>query len=99
MNKGNWKFEDITAMAGVAGRRAWSTGVTMADINSDGWLDIYVCNSGDVKGDNKENELFINNGNGTFTEAAAAYNLNDKGFRRTPHFLITTRTGIWMRIF
>jgi len=93
LNKGNWKFEDITAKAGVAGRKAWSTGVTMADINSDGWLDIYVCNSGDVKGDNKENELFINNGNGTFTESAAAYNLNDKGFSTHASFFDYDKDG------
>jgi enediyne biosynthesis protein E4 len=80
LNKGNWKFEDITAHAGVAGTKTWSTGVAMADVNADGWLDIYVCNSGDVKGGNKENELFINNGDLTFTERAAEYGLADKGY-------------------
>ncbi len=60
LNRGNWKFEDITERAGVAGTKSWSTGVSMADVNGDGWLDIYVCNSGDIAGDNKENELFIN---------------------------------------
>ncbi|MBI1227745.1 MAG: hypothetical protein GC192_21100 [Bacteroidetes bacterium] len=80
LNKGNWKFEDITEKAGVAGTKSWSTGVSMADVNGDGFLDIYICNSGDVAGDNKENELFINNGDLTFTEKAAAYHLNDKGF-------------------
>ncbi len=62
LNKGDFKFEDITKQAGVGGKRAWSTGVSIVDINGDGWLDIYVCNSGDIKGDNKQNELFINNG-------------------------------------
>ena len=52
----------------------------MVDINADGWLDIYVCNSGDVAGDNKQNELFINNQDGTFTEKASAYGLDDEGF-------------------
>lgn len=80
LNKGNWKFEDITAKAGVAGTKAWSTGVSMADVNGDGFIDIYVCNSGDVKGDNKQNELFINNGDLTFSEKAEAYGVADRGF-------------------
>lgn len=80
LNKGNFQFEDVTDLAGVAGSRAWSTGVAMADVNGDGLLDIYVCNSGDVKGDNKQNELFINQGDGTFLEQAEAYGLADQGF-------------------
>jgi enediyne biosynthesis protein E4 len=80
LNKGNFTFEDITDRAGVAGTKIWSTGVSLADVNGDGWLDIYVCNSGDVKGNRRENELFINNGNLTFTERAATYGLADKGF-------------------
>lgn len=80
LNKGNLRFEDITEKAGVGGTRFWSTGVTMADVNGDGWMDIYVCNSGDLEGSNKENELFINNGDLTFTESAAAYGLNDNGY-------------------
>ncbi len=80
LNKGNFKFEDVTETAGVKGTQFWSTGVSMADVNADGLLDIYVCNSGDIKGDKKQNELFINNGNLTFTERAAEYGLADKGF-------------------
>jgi enediyne biosynthesis protein E4 len=80
LNQGNFVFQDITEQAGVKGMRAWSTGVSMADVNGDGWLDIYVCNSGDVKGDNKENELFINNGNLTFTERAKEFGVADPGF-------------------
>lgn len=79
LNKGNFKFEDITEKAGVAGKRAWSTGVSMADVNGDGFLDIYVCNSGDIDGDNRQNELFINNGDGTFLEKAEAYGIADRG--------------------
>jgi enediyne biosynthesis protein E4 len=80
LNKGNLQFEDITQKAGVAGTMEWSTGVTMADVNGDGFLDIYVCNSGDVEGNRKKNELFINNGNLTFTEKAREYNLDNEGF-------------------
>ncbi|MDF2158742.1 VCBS repeat-containing protein [Algoriphagus sp. CAU 1675] len=80
LNKGNLQFEDVTEKAGVGGNRAWSTGVVMADINGDGLLDIYVCNSGDISGDNKQNELFINQGDGTFSEEAEKYGLADQGF-------------------
>ncbi len=80
LNKGDFVFEDITEKAGVGGTMAWSTGVTMADVNGDGLLDIYVCNSGDVGGNKRKNELFINNGNLTFSEKAAAFNLDNEGF-------------------
>lgn len=80
LNKGNFVFEDITDKAGVGGTMSWSTGVTMADVNNDGLLDIYVCNSGDVEGNNKKNELFINNGNLTFSEKAKEYNLDNEGY-------------------
>lgn len=78
LNKGNMQFEDITAKAGVGGTKAWSTGVSMVDINGDGLLDIYVCNSGNIEGDDKANELFINQGNLSFKEQAAAYGLEEK---------------------
>lgn len=80
LNQGNFKFEDVTHQAGVAGTRSWSTGVAMADVNGDGLLDIYVCNSGGIAGDNKQNELFINQGDGTFVEQAEAYGLADQGY-------------------
>jgi enediyne biosynthesis protein E4 len=80
LNKGNLHFEDITEKAGVGGTMSWSTGVTMADVNADGRLDIYVCNSGDVDGQNKKNELYINNGNLTFSEKAREYNLDNEGY-------------------
>ena len=81
LNKGNWKFEDITEKAGVAEPMKWSTGVVMVDINGDGLLDIYVCNAGYRKFVNKQgNSLYINNGNLTFTESAEKYGLNEMGY-------------------
>lgn len=87
LNQGNFTFKDITDEAGVAGERPWSTGVAMVDVNADGWLDIYVCNAGNVEGDNQRNELFINNGDLTFTEKAAEYGLDDNGFTTHAAFL------------
>ncbi|WP_254411852.1 VCBS repeat-containing protein [Dyadobacter diqingensis] len=80
LNKGNFKFEDITAKAGVEESMKWSTGVVMVDINADGLLDIYVCNAGYQKGVSQENALYINNGDLTFTESAAKYGLNEDGY-------------------
>lgn len=80
LNKGNFSFEDITDSAGVSGKNEWSTGVVMVDINADGLLDIYVCNAGNVEGDNQKNELYINNGDLTFTEKAEEMGLADSGF-------------------
>ena len=80
LNQGDFKFKDIAESSGTTGKNSWSTGVVMVDINADGLLDIYVCNAGNVKGDNQKNELFINNGDLTFTEKAEEYNLADSGF-------------------
>ena len=75
LNKGNFKFEDITSTAGFRQDSMWSTGVVFVDINNDGWLDIYVCNSGHMSDGNRRNKLYINNHNNTFTEEAAKYGL------------------------
>ncbi|HMG66167.1 MAG TPA: VCBS repeat-containing protein, partial [Chitinophagaceae bacterium] len=80
LNKGNFEFEDITDKAGVAGTSDWCSGVTMADVNGDGLLDIYV-SAVNIDGKLKSrNELFINNGNNTFTERAKEYGLDFSGF-------------------
>ncbi len=79
INKGNWKFEDITTQSLIASDHKWHTGVAMVDINNDGWLDIYICNSGNITGDNRANELWINQHNGTFKEQAHQYGLDDNG--------------------
>lgn len=75
LNKGDFEFEDITDAAGVGGERPWSTGVSIIDINGDGWLDIYVCNTGTFTNGDRRNELFINNGDLTFTERSEEYGL------------------------
>ena len=100
LNKGGFQFEDITEKAGVAGKQAWSTGTCMADVNGDGWLDIYVCNSGDIDGDNKQNELFINNGGldgsgqvPSFTERAGEYGIDDHGLSTHGSFFDYDRDG------
>jgi len=80
LNKGNFQFEDITEQAKVGGKKAWSTGVAFVDINQDGFLDIYVCNAGNEKGDDQKNELFINQGDLTFVEEAKKYSLDEGGF-------------------
>jgi enediyne biosynthesis protein E4 len=80
LNKGNFEFEDITEKAGVAGTADWCTGVTMADVNSDGYLDIYVSTVSSKYGLKGHNELFINNKDNTFTERSAEYGLNTSCF-------------------
>lgn len=79
LNKGNFKFEDITQKAGVGSKDVWSSGVSFVDINGDGLLDIYVCKSGAPSGNKRYNELFINNGDLTFTEKAREYGIADVG--------------------
>ena len=95
INKGNWHFEDITEESKTSGREDWKTGVTMADVNGDGWLDIYVCYSGNAPGEGynlpvikdhpkRANQLFINDGcepGGIpkFTEQAREYGLDAVG--------------------
>src|SRR6267143_1291940 len=89
LNKGNMQFEDITQRAGVKTNR-WCTGATMVDINNDGLLDIYVSVSGPgagAKGVDRANLLFINNGKGTFPEAARQYGIADTGFTTHAVFL------------
>lgn len=102
LNRGNFKFEDISQPAGITGKGSWSTGVTMADVNGDGWLDIYVCHAGDPRSDeesgsafSRANELFINNGrNGvSFTERAAEFGLADQGLSTHAAFFDYDRDG------
>ena len=81
LNKGNFQFEDISEKAGFHRKQQWSTGVVFADVNGDGWLDIYVCNAGNMFDSTlRKNQLFINNHNLTFTECAAKYGLDNDGY-------------------
>lgn len=103
LNKGKnasdqWKFEDVTKTAGAGGTKAWSTGATFADVNGDGLMDIYVCNAGNIKGDSRGNELFINQGIGPdgvpkFVDKAVEYGLLDGGFSTHAAFFDYDRDG------
>ncbi len=92
LNKGNFKFEDVTEQTGLGSSGVWSSGVAVADVNGDGWLDIYVCKSGPPGGEKRHNELFINKGMAqdqspaegelfipAFTEKSKEYGLHDEG--------------------
>jgi hypothetical protein len=88
-NKGSFTFEDVTHRAGVAGPvgvNYWTTGVTVVDINQDGWLDIYVCQVSDKTLFRGNNQLFVNKGNGTFEEQAAQYGLDLTGYSQQAVF-------------
>lgn len=88
LNKGDFVFEDISKKAGIDEKSAWSTGVAMADVNGDGYLDIYVCQLGDFKGIKGRNRLYVNNGGDgmSFTEKAGEYGLSHVGFSTQASF-------------
>ncbi len=90
-NKGNFEFEDITDSAYIQDDGSWYTGATFADVNNDGYLDLYVCNS-QLFGD-RSNKLYLNSGTGTFTEVGAKYGVNDNGFSTHATFLDFDKDG------
>ena len=92
LNLGDFRFRDITESAGVTTDR-WTSGVATVDINGDGWLDLYVCATGSQDSAQRTNLLFINNGNLTFTESAAAYGLADTGYATHAAFLDYDKDG------
>ena len=87
LNKGNLKFEDISEKAKIEGHSSWNTGVVMGDVNGDGLLDIYVCAVVGLNGFNGFNELYINNGDETFTESASKYQLDHESYSSSAAFL------------
>ncbi|CAL2075116.1 enediyne biosynthesis protein E4 [Tenacibaculum sp. 190524A05c] len=86
LNKGNLNFEDITEQAGVKGKADWQTGATIVDINNDGYLDIYVCAVSGLLDFKGHNELYINNGDNTFSEKSKEYNLDYEGYSTQAYF-------------
>ncbi len=98
INRGGFRFEDVTRKADVAGRREWSTGVSIVDVNGDGLLDIYVSNAGNATGDGTANELFIHQGTDEdgvprFEEMADAYGLADEGYSTHASFFDYDQDG------
>lgn len=93
LNKGNLKFEDITENAGVAGNSDWNTGVVMADVNGDGWLDIYVQAVVGISGFEGHNELYINQHDGTFKEESRKYGLDFDTYSSTAAFFDYDKDG------
>ncbi len=86
LNQGDLKFEDITEKAGVKGNSSWNTGAVMADVNGDGWLDIYVNAVVGINGFEGHNELFINNGDNTFSERSEEFGLDLQSYGTTSTF-------------
>lgn len=93
LNKGNFQFEDITPQSTIADKQGWCTGVTMVDINNDGWLDIYICRSADGDASRRRNLLFINNKDLTFSEKAEEYGLADEGYSTQASFFDMDKDG------
>src|SRR5258708_2275015 len=93
LNKGNFEFEDITQHAGAGCKPGWKTGVSMVDINADGWLDLYVCRSADSNPQNRKHFLLINNHDLTFTEKASEYGLDDDSYSTQAAFFDYDRDG------
>ena len=94
LNGSSLRFSDESAKAGISGRKeGWKTGVTLADVNADGWLDVYICYSGLRPDSLRRNQLFINNHDLTFTDRATDYGLADAGYSVQATFFDYDRDG------
>ncbi len=98
-NQGNFKFEDVTAEAGILDRGGWSSGVAVADVNNDGWEDIYVTKElYDEQPQLRRNELYLNNQDGTFREVAADYGVDSEARTRHALFFDYDQDG-WLDLY
>ena len=93
LNKGDWKYEDITDQSLINEHKHWSNGVTTVDINNDGWLDYYISQGGPHDASQRANLLYVNNGDSTFTERAKEYGLDDKGISTQSAFFDYDKDG------
>lgn len=93
LNKGKLSFEDITMSSGIGGEGLWTTGISLVDINADGLLDIYICKSGPPGGNRRNNELFVNNGDLTFSEQSHDFGLDFIGLSIHAAFFDYDRDG------
>ena len=94
LNKGSLKFEDITKLSNINNEnKRWSSGVTFADVNNDGWIDIYISQGGPFKSDSRSNLLLINNHDLTFSEMAKEYGLDDNGISTQSAFFDFDKDG------
>ena len=94
LNKGDFKFEDVTDFAKVQDAEGWTTGTNMIDINNDGWMDIYVCKSASLNNNAlRNNKLFVNQKDGTFKEEAKKWGLDDDGFSVQSYFFDYDKDG------
>ena len=93
-NKGKLKFEDVSDKAGIKLNGTWCSGVATADVNNDGFLDIYVCRNYYEDPAKRENVLFINKGDGTFVDQAKQFGLNDNSYTITATFFDYNHDGL-----
>ena len=93
LNKGNMQFEDISQASGITENNLWSSSVSVADVNGDGYLDIYVCKYLLANDNSRKNVLYINNGDMTFVDKAEEYGVADMGYSTSATFFDMDEDG------